>query len=150
MLIAERQARLGQKPQLAELEAKIDDLEMEHMTTANEAKRKGLETQINNLKLQKMQIEKRAKKALAKDKCLRDWNLEANKVNRVNVIRSWGLGMVGRPDQKDLFDRTIATGDKRSEFLAQQLLGAGGDGASLAKSSFVTQSYSGGGQQGQT
>ncbi|GEM_PF-5320271 len=145
VLIAQRQASIGQKPKLDKLQTKIDDLEMNHMTTANEAKRKELEAQINNLKAQKTQVEKQAKKALTKDRYLREWNLEASRINQVNIVRSWSLGAVGRPDQKDLLDRIIATRDKESAFRARQFLGdsAGNDGG-LTTSSFVTQSYSGG------
>ena len=140
ILIAKRQAKIGRQPQLDRINEQIDKLELDHMTTANEAKRKDLETQIQNLKARKTTIEKRANKALIKDRVLNSMKREATKINEVNHLRSWAMGEIGDPGKKDLNDRWVLEGDKRSSFLAQQAIGKAST-EDLTRSSFATESF---------
>ena len=140
VLIAKREAKIGRKPQLDRITEQIDKLELDHMTTANETKRKDLETQIKNLEARKNQIEKRAKKALAKDRVLNSMNLEASRINKINHLRSWAMGEVGDPSKKDLTDRWVREGDERAAFQARQIMGEA-QKEHLTGSKFVTESY---------
>jgi len=145
VMVGERKAKVGQLDKIRILKDKIDELELEHMVTANEPKRKKLEEQINNLKAQHKRLERKSQRAIAKDGRIQRWEIEANRLNKTNHTREWLLATTHNADLKNRFSSNVIEGDKAASFWAQQAMGNDGaamGGASMAGSSYVGQAFS--------